>query len=1478
MKKIVLSLIAVLVGGFAAMAQLITFDDQGHVNGVSYGNPYSIVNGSETFVFTISGGAPTSHVYRTTESFCSNSGFNHMTAGNNSQTTWTIETLSGNEINLGTINFDNYFTCFAFTYNLSIQGFKNGTPTGTQAFAVNPGFSNVFNSNASFDDVDRIVITATDIANLGIDNINWAPVVPPCTNPTITSVTGPSSVCSGNTAALNITGTLNGATQWAVYTGSCGGTLVGTTTTSSFTTPALSSTTTFFVRGEGGCVTPGACNSVTVNVSTVVVNAASQTNVACNGGATGAASVTAPTGGAAPYTFNWTPGNPTGDGTASVTGLTAGTWTCTVTDANACTATRTFTITQPSALNVTSASQTNVSCFGGANGAASINTPTGGAGGYTYNWTPGNPTGDGTTSVTGLTAGTWTCTVTDANACTATQTFTVTQPSAMTSSISAQTNVSCNGGSNGSATVLAGGGTAPYTYSWAPSGGTAATATGLAAGSYTCTITDANGCTRTQTATIVQPSAMTSSISAQTNVSCNGGSNGSVTVLAGGGTTPYTYSWAPSGGTAATATGLAAGSYTCTITDANGCTRTQTATITQPAAINFTAASQTNVSCFGGSNGAATVNTPVGGAAPYVYNWTPGNPTGDGTTSVTGLTAGTWTCTVTDANACTATQTFTITQPSAIVVTPASQTDVSCFGGSNGAASVNTPTGGAGGYTFDWTPGNPTGDGTASVTGLTAGTWTCTVTDANSCASSRVFTINQPGSAFSSTLSVTSNYNGQNITCNGAADGELMAVGAGGTTPYTYLWSNGATTAVVSGLAAGTYTSWVTDASGCTSTQNITLTQPSAITLTAASQSNASCGLSNGSATVNAASGGTPGYFYDWTPGNPTGDGTTSVTGLAAGSWTCNVMDVNGCTAAQSFTITSTGSPDDASFSYGAAAYCVSAVDPTPTITGLAGGTFSSTAGLAINASTGVIDVSASTPGVYTVTYTTNGPCPNTSNVSVTINALDNASFSYASSAYCGNGIDPTPTITGLSGGSFASSPAGLSINAGSGVIDLSASTAGTYSVSYTTNGTCPNTSSNTLIVNATSTGTDVQVACDTFVWIDGVTYTASNNSATFTLTNAAGCDSVVTLNLTINSSTTGVDVQTACGSYTWIDGVTYTSSNNTAQFTVPNALGCDSLITLDLTILTQVFGSVSAVGCDSYTWAQNGMTYTASGAYTDTLFGGSANGCDSIVTLNLTINNSTTGTDVISACDSYTWINGITYTTSNNSATFILTNAAGCDSVVTLNLSLGLSTTTTEVVTLCDPSYTWSANGTTYTSSGVYSTVLTSSAGCDSTVVLDLSLGGGIDVTVTQAGEMLIASQFVAEYQWIDCATNEPIVGANGQSFSPAVSGSYAVIITDNNCTDTSACVNITVTGLDELTGEKLTIYPNPSAGGDVTFVYDGVINSVQVFDLLGRPVVNTAKLVNNKLDVSELSYGKYIVRISTESSVITKELIIAR
>ncbi len=268
------------------------------------------------------------------------------------------------------------------------------------------------------------------------------------------------------------------------------------------------------------------------------------------------------------------------------------------------------------------------------------------------------------------------------------------------------------------------------------------------------------------------------------------------------------------------------------------------------------------------------------------------------------------------------------------------------------------------------------------------------------------------------------------------------------------------------------------------------------------------------------------------------------------------------------------------------------------------------------------------------------------------------------------------------------------------------------------------------LTIKNSTIGVDVQTACDSYTWIDGIEYTASNNEATFTMENAAGCDSVITLNLTINNSNTGVDVQTACDSYTWINGETYTASNNEATFTLTNAAGCDSVVTLNLTVNYSNTGIDEHTACDTYTWI-DGIEYTASNnEATFTLENANAAGCDSVVTLNLTINNSNTGVDVQTACDSYTWINGETYTASNNEATFTLENAAGCDSVVTLNLTINNSNTGVDVQTACD-SYTW-IDGIEYTASNNEATfTLTNAAGCDSVVTLNLTINNSVNETL---------------------------------------------------------------------------------------------------------------------------------------------------
>ncbi|MFD2603433.1 T9SS type A sorting domain-containing protein [Flavobacterium suzhouense] len=735
----------------------------------------------------------------------------------------------------------------------------------------------------------------------------------------------------------------------------------------------------------------------------LVASAGAQTNVSCNGGSNGSATVNA-TGGTGGYTYSWTP---TGGTAATATGLAAGTYTVTVTDANLCQKTQTFTITQPAALVAGIGAQTNVSCNGGSNGSVTV-AVTGGTGTYTYQW---SPVGGTAATASGLVAGTYTVTVKDANNCQTTQSFTITQPSILVATPLAQTNIACNGGATGSATVAVTGGTGTYTYVWAPTGGTSATASGLTAGTYTVTVKDANLCQTTQTFTITQPTVLVASASSQTNVSCNGGSNGSATVTATGGTMPYTYSWVPASGSSATITGKPAGTYVATVTDANGCTSMQSFTITQPTALTATT-TQTNVSCFGANNGSATVIVS-GGTGTYTYSW---NTTPVQTTATaTGLSAGNYTVTVTDANSCTMTRNFTITGSSALTITP-TQTNVSCNGGTNGTATVAV-TGGTGTYTYLW---SPSGGTAATATGLAPGNYSVTVTDGNGCTGSQSFTITQP------TLLVL-NGTSTNISCNGTSNGVATVTPTGGTAPYTYSWApSGATTPSVTGLSGGNYTVTVTDANGCVKTRTFTIYEQTPIVVTSVKTDVLCHGATTGTATVSA-TGGVPNYMYAWS----NGAGGPTVNGLAAGTYTCTVSDALGCSVVHTVTITSPEAIDVvvtqtnvscSSNNDGAISLTVSggvgpytyqwtpaSLGTTPTVSGLSAGNYSVTITDA-NGCTAVRNLSVTQPSAITFTLAINNvTCYGASNGTVDVTSVTGGTPPYIFGLDSANGGSPDP-------------------------------------------------------------------------------------------------------------------------------------------------------------------------------------------------------------------------------------------------------------------------------------------------------------------------------------------------------------------------------------------------------------------------------------------------------------------------------------
>lgn len=494
-----------------------------------------------------------------------------------------------------------------------------------------------------------------------------------------------------------------------------------------------------------------------------------------------------------------------------------------------------------------------------------------------YNWSTGQTTQNIT--IPNPTVGqVVTCTVTSVTGCQAVLTTTL-NPVVVTASINASNNVSCNGGNNGSATVTPGGGTGPYTYSWAPIGGTGATGIGLTAGTYTVTVTESsNNCTGTATVVITQPSLPLTSTATPTQILCFGGSTGAIDLNPNGGTLNYSYLW-NNGATTQDLSGLAAGNYSVTVTDANGCTNTYSTTLTQPAAALAVNGVTTNVLCFGGNTGSINI-TPSGGTPGYTYLWSNGATTQD----IAGLTSGGYTVTVTDANGCTNNAySANITQPAAALAVNGVTTNVLCFGGNTGSINI-TPAGGTPGYTYLWSNGATTQD----INTLTAGNYNVTVTDANGCTNNLyAATITQPAAA----LSV--NGISANVLCFGGNTGSVDITPAGGTPGYTYLWSNGSTTQDINSLAAGNYNVTVTDANGCTNNSfTANITQPAAALAVNGVTTNVLCfGGSTGAINITP-TGGTPVYSYLWSNGATTQDLGT----IPAGSYTVTVTDANGCT------------------------------------------------------------------------------------------------------------------------------------------------------------------------------------------------------------------------------------------------------------------------------------------------------------------------------------------------------------------------------------------------------------------------------------------------------------------------------------------------------------------------------------------------------------------------------------------------------
>lgn len=610
------------------------------------------------------------------------------------------------------------------------------------------------------------------------------------------------------------------------------------------------------VTDANGCTATGETDILVVSDFSISVI---PRNVLCFGGNSGSILVT-PTGGTAPYTYLWS----NGQTVEEIINLTVGTYTVTVTEANGCTLTETITITQPPVLNLTVLGN-NADCFGDESGSATA-TATGGTPPYTYNWSD-SQTGP---TAQGLEAGTYTVTVTDANFCTAQKTVVISQPAQLSVTVNTPL-INCGGTNSGSATAIVTGGSGPYTYLW-NTGATTSALTNIPAGTYSLTVTDNNGCTAiVQTITVSEIPELDLTFTVN-DIICSNQNIGSITATVSGGTAPFTYLWS-NGGTTATISNLAVGTYSLTVTDANGCVATGSDGVEQTPQLQVIPTA-VNVTCFGLNNGSITI--VVNGAVPTVtYLWSDGATT----QNRTNLAPGTYSVTVTSGSGCTGTASATITQPPALTV-QTTATPADCFGEESGAATASA-SGGTAPYTYAWS----SGDSGAAVSGLPAGSYTVTATDANGCTATANVTVAQPTAVQVSTVQVTG-------TCEGSTTGSASASASGGTAPYTYAWSNGASGTNLSNLAGGSYTVTATDANGCTATSTVNITSFNRPVCSIEILQEVTDPALNDGQLRCLVSGGTGPFTFLWSNGAT----TATVTNFGIGTHTVTVTDANGCT------------------------------------------------------------------------------------------------------------------------------------------------------------------------------------------------------------------------------------------------------------------------------------------------------------------------------------------------------------------------------------------------------------------------------------------------------------------------------------------------------------------------------------------------------------------------------------------------------
>lgn len=578
-------------------------------------------------------------------------------------------------------------------------------------------------------------------------------------------------------------------------------------------------------------------------------------------------------GGMAPYQYLWSDGSKADNNTFGV-----GTHCLSVSDGLGCSFSTCFTISSPTEL-VTSNSSTPVTTNGGSDGTATVNA-SGGTAPYTYSWSNGGTTA----TITGLSYGIYTVTVTDANGCERTSSVVVNEPRCNGYFVStSSSDLSCNGDGSGEATAIPNNGASPFSFQWDDAlAQTSETATGLSQGVYQVVVTDANGCIAMNTASIFEPSALMNTITSS-DVTVQGGNDGSATANVSGGTSPYDFLWS-NGSTSSSISGVVAGWYNVTISDDHGCSMVDSIYINEPPCNEMSAqVSTTSPLCAGDATAEANL-VVMNGVGPYSIAWSTGE---NGVDQISDLAADLYSVEVVDSRGCYVFKSFGVSEPSPISV-GLSATPSTCMGADNGTIDASIVGGTYPYYYFDWSNGHTTED----VINLGVGAYSLTVTDENGCSTIASTSISEPSD-------IEISYVSTNVTCYQGSDGSIDVTTTGGTVPYNFDWSNGATTEDLNGIDVGGYILSVTDANFCTIDMPVSLTilEPEQVAIDVLDIACPIPGENNATVTVTPI-GGTPDYTVSFDGGvtfQTVGDFDLNLeTGM---SHEIIIHDLNGCSS-----------------------------------------------------------------------------------------------------------------------------------------------------------------------------------------------------------------------------------------------------------------------------------------------------------------------------------------------------------------------------------------------------------------------------------------------------------------------------------------------------------------------------------------------------------------------------------------------------